>query len=202
MSRKNKNNAPWKDDALKAVSTLRAGGVVLHRSDTVWGLACDATNPEAVSKLRKLKKRSDSSPILVLVADEGLIDKHVSEVPEAAWDLFECSGNEDTSRPTTVIMPGGKGVDPSILGPEESLGVRLVHDEWTQFVCRGLNRPIASSSANLTSSATPVNFDSIDASIINGADFTSSHRRTEQESSRSSLIVAFDASGRFKILRS
>jgi L-threonylcarbamoyladenylate synthase len=197
MSRKKKNNSPWLDDALEAVRTLRAGGVIIHRSDTVWGVACDATNSEAVSKLRKLKRRDDNSPILVLVADNGLIERHFSDIPEAAWDLFEHS-----NRPTTVIMPGGKGVDPSILGPEDSLGIRLVHDEWTQFVSRGLARPLASSSANITGSPTPINFDSITLEMLDGADFTSSHRRSELDSSRPSFIAAFDANGRFKILRS
>jgi|TARA_B110000196_G_scaffold38301_1_gene28850 L-threonylcarbamoyladenylate synthase len=197
MSRKKKNNTPWQDDALEAVRTLRAGGVILHKSDTVWGVACDATNPEAVSKLRKLKMRDDASPILVLVADNGLIERHFSEIPDAAWDLFEHS-----NRPTTVIMPGAKGVDPSILGPDDSLGIRLIQDEWTQFVARGLARPLASSSANLTGSPTPINYDSISPEILNGADFTSLHRRSELESSSSSFIAAFDTSGRFKILRS
>ena len=197
MSRKKNNNTPWRDDALKAVGTLRAGGVILHRSDTVWGVACDATNPAAVSKLRRLKMREESSPILVLVADEGLIEKHISAVPDAAWDLFEHS-----DRPTTVIMPGGRGVDPSILGADCSLGIRLVHDEWTQFVSRGLARLIASSSANLTGSPTPKNFETVDPEIIDGADYISSHRRSEPDSSRPSFIAAFDSSGRFQILRS
>ena len=197
MSRKKKNSIPWEDDALEAVRTLRAGGVIIHKSDTVWGVACDATNAEAVSKLRKLKMRDDASPILVLVADIGLIERHFSEIPDAAWDLFEHS-----NRPTTVIMPGAKGVDPSILGSEGSLGIRLVHDEWTQFVARGLARPIASSSANLTGSPTPINYDSISHEILEGADFISLHRRSELDSSSPSFIVAFDTSGRFKILRS
>ena len=197
MSRKKKNNTPWQDDALEAVRTLRAGGVILHKSDTVWGVACDATNSEAVSKLRKLKMRDDASPILVLVADIGLIERHFSEIPDAAWDLFEHS-----NRPTTVIMPGAKGVDPSILGPDDSLGIRLIQDEWTQFVARGLARPLASSSANLTGSPTPINYDSISPEILDGADYISLHRRSELDSPSSSFIAAFDTSGRFKILRS
>ena len=197
MSRKKKNNTPWHDDALEAVRTLRAGGVIIHKSDTVWGVACDATNSEAVSKLRKLKMRDDASPILVLVADIGLIERHFSEIPDAAWDLFEHS-----NRPTTVIMPGAKGVDPSILGTDNSLGIRLIHDEWTQFVARGLARPLASSSANLTGSPTPINYDSISSEILDGADFTSLHRRSELDSTSSSFIASFDTSGRFKILRS
>jgi len=197
MSRTNKKNIPWQDDALEAVRTLRAGGVIVHRSDTVWGVACDATNSEAVSKLRKLKMRDNTSPILILVADDGLIERHISEVPDAAWDLFE-----NSDRPTTVIMPGGKNVDPSILGPEDSLGIRLIRDQWTQFVARGLARPLASSSANITGSPTPPNFDSISSEILDGADFISSHRRCEKDNSCSSFIAAFDAYGRFKILRS
>ena len=57
---------PWRDDALEAVKTLKAGGVILHASDTVWGLACDASNPEAVAKLRAIKGRDKGTPILYL----------------------------------------------------------------------------------------------------------------------------------------
>ncbi|HHZ95346.1 MAG TPA: translation factor Sua5, partial [Flavobacteriales bacterium] len=53
MSRKkaNRSQDPWRDDALEAVRTLRSGGVIVHATDTVWGIACDATNEEAVAKL-------------------------------------------------------------------------------------------------------------------------------------------------------
>ena len=49
---------PWREDALEAVKKLlRSGGVILHAADTVWGLACDASNPEAVAKLRAIKRQ-------------------------------------------------------------------------------------------------------------------------------------------------
>ncbi|PCJ81469.1 MAG: translation factor Sua5 [Bacteroidetes bacterium] len=193
----NRNSEVWREDALEAVRTLRSGGVIVHATDTVWGIACDATNEDAVMKLRTIKGKKSDSPILVLVADEGLIEKHISDVPDAAWDLFE-----HNDRPTTVIMPGGKNVTPSILGEGNSLGMRLVKDVWTTFVSRGLGRPLASSSANLSGSPTPIDFNSIDNSIIKGADFVSSHRRSDNSHSKPSFIASFDSAGRFKILRS
>ena len=186
----------WRDDALEAVRTLRSGGVILHASDTVWGLACDASNPEAIAKLRSLKGRDKDTPILVLASDDGMIQKHVEDVPEAAWELYDCA-----DRPTTIVLPKGRGVDESLLGPGGSLAVRRISEPWCEFVIRGLGKPIASSSANLSGVPTPKSFSEIDSSITLGVDFVSSHRKTEALSSPPSFMVAFDEDGRFNILR-
>ena len=47
MCAKRKSPEPWHDDARQAVKVLREGGLLLHATDTVWGLACDATNDDA-----------------------------------------------------------------------------------------------------------------------------------------------------------
>ena len=48
-------------DVIKAaVQVLRDGGVILYPTDTVWGLGCDATNPEAVAEIFAIKRRPDS----------------------------------------------------------------------------------------------------------------------------------------------
>ena len=195
MARK-KSVKPWRDDALEAVRILKSGGVILHASDTVWGLACDASNSEAVAKLRSLKGRDDGSPILVLASDDGMIQRHIEKVPETAWELYDCA-----DKPTTIVMPFGRGVDKSILGSGDSLAIRRISDPWCEFVIRGLGKPIASSSANLTGKPTPIFFVDIDSSITVGVDFVSSHRKTEVLSSNPSFIVAFDKEGRFNILR-
>ena len=44
----------------KALEVLRKGGIILYPTDTVWGIGCDATDPEAVAKVYEMKKRSDS----------------------------------------------------------------------------------------------------------------------------------------------
>lgn len=195
MAGRKKVKATWQDDALQAVRTLKAGGVVLHATDTVWGLACDSNNPEAIAKLRKIKERG-VSPILVLASDDGMIQNHIEEVPEAAWDLYD-----NADRPITIVLPTGRGVDSSIMSESGSLGIRRIEDPWCQFVIRGLNRPIASSSANLSGDPTPAEFSTITKKIIDAVDFVSSHRKNEKITSAPSFMVEFDEQGRFKILR-
>ena len=107
MCAKRKTQEPWHDDARHAVKVLREGGLLLHATDTVWGLACDATNDDAVQRLNLLKSRHPEHPVLVLVADEGHVEELVTEVPDAAWDLME-----HANRPTTIVYPSGKGVSP------------------------------------------------------------------------------------------
>ena len=60
-----------RDDMSRALETLRNGGVILYPTDTIWGLGCDATNPEAVEKIYFLKGRSESKAMLALVGNEG-----------------------------------------------------------------------------------------------------------------------------------
>ena len=62
MCAKRKAHEPWHEDARQAVKVLRDGGLLLHATDTVWGLACDATNDDAVQRLNQLK--SDTLNIL------------------------------------------------------------------------------------------------------------------------------------------
>ena len=45
-----------KTELNKALSTLKTGGIILYPTDTIWGLGCDATNAEAVSKIYSIKK--------------------------------------------------------------------------------------------------------------------------------------------------
>ena len=52
-------------DIKNAVECMRKGGVILYPTDTVWGIGCDATNPEAVAKVYQIKQRDDSKALTV-----------------------------------------------------------------------------------------------------------------------------------------
>ena len=93
------------DDIKKALEVLKNGGVILYPTDTIWGIGCDATNPEAVKRIYQIKKREDSKSMLVLMENPALLDRYVEEVPEVAWDLIEI-----TTTPLTVIYSGAKNL--------------------------------------------------------------------------------------------
>ena len=53
----------------EALAVIRDGGVILYPTDTVWGLGCDATNPEAVARIYGIKHRDDSKSLVLLACD-------------------------------------------------------------------------------------------------------------------------------------
>ncbi|MBP6656377.1 MAG: Sua5/YciO/YrdC/YwlC family protein, partial [Bacteroidia bacterium] len=57
-------NEQVKAEVKKSLAVLKNGGVILYPTDTVWGLGCDATNPEAVRKIYEIKKRADSKTMI------------------------------------------------------------------------------------------------------------------------------------------
>ena len=92
------------EDIRNALECLRKGGIILYPTDTIWGIGCDATNPEAVRKIYELKRRAESKSMLVLVDSEGSLERIVSNIPEVAWQLIESAVN-----PLTIIYDNPKG---------------------------------------------------------------------------------------------
>ena len=83
-----KKRPPWHEDALAAVRTLRNNGVISHPTDTVWGLAADATSAEGVQRIFDIKQRSISETLLMLVDSEQELEQLLPNLPEAAWELL------------------------------------------------------------------------------------------------------------------
>ncbi|HCZ08477.1 MAG TPA: translation factor Sua5 [Flavobacteriales bacterium] len=198
MAPRSLKNAPWRDDAIAAVRTLKAGGVILYPTDTVWGLGCRADDAKALDKLYALKGREGAQPSLVLVDAEGLLEEYAHPVPEIAWDLLRESAPE--SRPMTLVLPGGRDVAPALLAEDGSLAIRVVQEPFLQFILRGIDVPLVSTSANLTGHPTPGHFSEINGALRNGADYVCVTGR-DRSGSMTSSMVKLDAAGRIEILR-
>ena len=78
---------PVSDELKEAVRVLRAGGVILYPTDTVWGIGCDATNHKSVERVFEIKRRPSSKSMIILLDDMGKIPNYVEEMPDVAWDL-------------------------------------------------------------------------------------------------------------------
>lgn len=173
--------------------------MLLYPTDTVWGLGCKADDAEALEKLYALKGRDGAQPSLVLLDAEGLLEEYAHPVPDIAWDLLRENGTE--GRPMTLVLPGGRDVASALLAEDGSLAMRVVHDPFLQFIIRGIDVPLVSTSANLTGQPTPGHFDEIPKAIRNGVDHVCVTGR-DRKGGAPSTMVKLDAQGRIEILRS
>ena len=192
------------DDIARALETLQQGGIIVYPTDTVWGIGCDATNAEAVSRIYRLKQREDSKSMLVLLDAPGKLQGYVQEVPEIAWNLLETTTDDEEAapqRPLTIIYPGAKNLAENLIAEDGSIGIRITSEPFSHALCQRLKRPIVSTSANMSGQPAARFYDEIDEAILTGADYVCRFRRDDQTPHEPSSIIKLCADGTFQIIR-
>jgi L-threonylcarbamoyladenylate synthase len=180
----------------KTIELLRNGGVILYPTDTIWGIGCDATNEEACGKILNLKQRPAQKSFIVLVDSLSMLEKYVPEFHDICYDLIAV-----TEKPLTIIYPSAKGLAPSVLAEDGSVGIRLTKDPICLQLIRSLKKPIVSTSANISGKKIPASFDEIEKSIKNGVDAIIEERLAERMTTPSQ-IIKIELNGTLQIIRS
>lgn len=167
-----------------ALAALRNGKTILYPTDTVWGIGCDATNQEAVKKIYDIKERSDTKSMIVLLADERDLYQYV-----AGFDLELLSFLEAQTKPTTVIFEGAIGFPQNLVAADGSIAIRLVKDAFCRHLVKRLQRPIVSTSANISGNPAPAFFRQIDQRIKDRVDHIVAYRQDEETAAQPSQII-------------
>ena len=184
------------EDMKRACEVLRAGGLILYPTDTVWGIGCDATNEEAVRKVYALKQREDSKAMLVLVDNAVKVDFYVKEVPPVAWDLLEVA-----TSPLTIIYSGARNLAPNLLAEDGSVGIRVTEEEFSKQLCFRFRKAIVSTSANISGEPSPKNFAEISEVVKQGVDYIVGYRQNDKQKHKPSSIIKLGPTGELKIIR-
>ncbi len=180
----------------KTVAVLRSGGIILYPTDTIWGIGCDATNEEAVNKIFKLKKRTDSKSMIILLENENRLESYVRKVPEQAWQLIEYSEN-----PLTIVYDGARNLANSIVSDDGSIAIRITKDNFCSKLLGQFRKPIVSTSANLSGENSPNSFSEISHSILSGVDYIVNLRHDEVMDNKPSTIIKLRENGQIQFLR-
>lgn len=202
----------YTEECKRAVEVLRSGGVLLYPTDTVWGLGCDATDPEAVARIFRIKNRSDSKSLVLLASDLDMVARYVKEIPEMAVQLVEVN-----DRPMTIIYPGAIAADAPVEGEKTvadryrlahnvvaedcSVGIRIPKMDFCIEMVRRLGRPIVSTSANISGEPTPKNFSEISQQIRDAVDYTVDPALEKGATGQSSSIIMVGLDSSIKIIR-
>ena len=179
-----------------AVRVMRQGGVILYPTDTVWGIGCDATNAEAVAKVYKMKQRDDSKALICLVDSEGRLQRYVRNVPDVAWDIMELA-----TKPTTVILEGAVNLAPNLIAEDGTIAMRITHEAFSKELCYRFQKPIVSTSVNISGEPPAQNYRDIAPDLLEAADYVCWTRRQEHKPHTPSSIIKLSQNGEVKIIR-
>lgn len=139
-------------DTLHIVEELKEGKTIVYPTETVYGLGCDATNKQAVDKIFEIKKRQENKSVLVLVPSVAMVMNYVQ------WNekLEEISGKYWPG-PLTVVMQAKPdcGLARGVVAEDGTVAFRVTGHPLSSEISEALNRPLVSTSANITSQKSP-----------------------------------------------
>lgn len=151
----------------EAVRVLRAGGLVAIPTETVYGLAADATNEDAVRKVFAVKGRPVDHPLIVHVADAARIDDWAMDVPAAARTL----GATFWPGPLTLVLWRATHVHDVVTGGLDTVGLRVPRHPATLAVLRELGTGVAAPSANRFGRVSPTSAEHVREDLGADVDF-------------------------------
>jgi L-threonylcarbamoyladenylate synthase len=139
----NPENPEW-EIVDRAARVLRAGGVAAFPTDTIYGLGCSALSGRGLSTMRELKGLR-TSPFIVLIAGEDCLSDLVRDVTPLAANLMR----RFWPGPLTLVLDAAPGVTEGVRSADGTIAVRVPGSSFCLSLCRALEAPVASTSANV-----------------------------------------------------
>jgi len=125
---------------------LGEGGVIAFPTDTVYGLACDLFNEEAVDRIYRIKARPAYLPLIAMLAEAEAWPQVASSLPESARRFMASYW----PGPLTIIVPARSDIPAIVLGGGGTIGMRIPDHDIARQLLRLAGRPLATTSANLS----------------------------------------------------
>ncbi len=183
------------EDISHAAQLINSGEVIGIPTETVYGLAADATNEDAVRRIFAAKNRPCDNPLIVHISNLDMIDSIASYVPKLVYPLAE----RFWPGPLTMIMPKSDAIPSVTSGGLDTVGIRFPSHPVALALIEKSGKPLAAPSANLSGSPSPTNakrvYEDMNTripAIIDGG---------ECEVGVESTVISFDDDGSIRILR-
>lgn len=156
----------------RAAEILKNGGIVAIPTETVYGLAADAYNIDAVKRIFEAKGRPQDNPLIVHVSDMKMLSEVTGNVPAKALKCAEAFW----PGPFTMVLPRGECIPAAVSAGLDTVAVRMPSNEVAHEIIKRSGLPLAAPSANLSGSPSPTTAEHvlldldgrIDAVVVSG----------------------------------
>jgi len=178
-----------------SLEVLKNKKILLYPTDTVWGIGCDATSEEAVANVFRIKQRSESKSLIVLVDGIEMLKKYIPTISNKIIDILN-----STLKPTTIIYNNPIGLAKNVVAADNTVAIRIVQNEFCKQLIKAFKKPIVSTSANISGMTTPKSFKEIDVAILDSVDYIVNLHR-EEINTKSSTILKIGDNDELIVLR-
>jgi len=185
----------FEKDIMNCLEALKNGGLILYPTDTIWGIGCDAINENAVQKIYALKKRPDEKSMIVLVTDEKELLRYIAQPDPGVFNYLK-----ETEKPTTVIYQGARDLADNLINKDGSVAIRICKDPFCKHLIKRFQKPIVSTSANISGALSPKNFSDISEEIRTNVDYIVQYRQDDKTGAEPSTLIKWEK-GKAVILR-
>lgn len=182
----------------KASSLLKKGQVIGIPTDTIYGLACSANDPEAIKRLYEIKGRNEEKPVAICVSEFEHL-RHWGRADHLQDELI----SQLLPGPVTIVL--NKSIhltNPYLNNGIEKIGIRIPDFDFIRDVCRIFKQPMALTSANKSSEKSTLNineFEHLWSSL--GAVFDGGNLSDSEEHRKGSTVIDLSHAGEYQIIR-
>lgn len=178
------------------IDILNVGGTILYPTDTIWGLGCDACNPQAVEKIYRIKQRNPEKSMLILCADLRQAANYIEDFPGRVRNILS-----EATRPTTIIYPKARNLPSNLTATDGSIGIRIPKSLFCNNLLKVFGRPIVSTSANFSGKPSPASFSDIDKKLFDNVDFVVPQNFDDSQDNTTSQILKITTDGEITVIR-
>ena len=150
----------------RAAAVVRAGGVLVYPTETVYGLGCDPARAEAVARVRAVKGRDAARPMLALTDRWGRVAPWLAGLTDAHRRLMQHA----PPLPVTIVFEASEAAPPALVSAEGGIGVRRTTDPFCRALVAGAGTPVLSTSANRAGAPAVHRFEDLDPAVTDAVD--------------------------------
>lgn len=175
------------------INTLKDGKLVIMPTDTIYGIIGDATNEDVINKVYEVKERPHDKPLLILVSNFSMLHELVTEIPKETEKIIK----KFWPGPLTILFKKSSKVSDTLTANSSLVAIRMPNDKRLLNIMNHLNRPLISTSANISSHNAITNPNQLEEKMKEKIDLIVDEGTVNNEASTLITIV----NGKIEILR-
>lgn len=188
---------PFLQEVHRSSEAILSAQTILYPTDTIWGLGCDATSADAISRIYQIKQRPEQKSCIILMPDLRTLQRYLAAPPLYLEEIMA----EYQDRPTTFVLGQAINLPDNLINQDGSIAIRIPKDDFCQALLRKAGVPIVSTSANISGTPSPTDFASVQKEIKSAVDYVVVLRQEEKISIAPSRIVKIEGDDKVSILR-